>query len=214
MPRKSRKIQLAAGLATLIAVALVVASMPGKLSRAARLQDQSKPVGAPPQDTAKPAVMPLEAEPVLAPQMPVELASEPPPPAAPNAAPVAAPSPDPEKAAEEFLARTRKEASDAVDALNAEAAQLRERLAKVEAGLARYKATLDALNAPPPAGTPERSVDREPVFRGGPQPEPGKGEAVPSPKTPEPAQGPPEAGRAEPASPPLPSSPFPEPPKS
>ncbi len=195
MPRNSRKIQILAGLATLMVVALAVATMPGRLSRAARLQDQSKPAEAPPLDTAKAAVIPVDADPTAAPPMPVELTSEPPPPRAPNAAPVAALPQDPEKAAEEFLARTRKEASDAVDALNSEVAQLRERLAKVEAGLARYNATLDALNANPrapegrheepplmPAKTPIGGPEIEPVAVEPPTPAGGPGDRNPSPE--------------------------------
>jgi hypothetical protein len=92
---------------------------------------------------------------------------------------------DPEASADAFLARTRQEATQAVDALTKEAAALRKRLQQVEAALGRYRATLTALNAAQPgerrddgrAENPKSDVPSTPAPR---DPEPG---LVPAPKT-------------------------------
>jgi hypothetical protein len=57
---------------------------------------------------------------------------------------------DPEKAAQEFVDRTRQEAGTAIKSLSAEAEALRARLKKVEAGLKRWQTLQAALdqNAP------------------------------------------------------------------
>jgi hypothetical protein len=100
-------------------------------------QDEPRPV---PIDPA-PA-----AEPVLLPESP----------AAAENLPAVGPTDDPEGTASAFLDRSRKEAHGAVTALRAEVQSLRARLAKAEAGLARWQAVLDALESqadgPRPAG--------------------------------------------------------------
>lgn len=56
---------------------------------------------------------------------------------------------DPEKAAQEFVERTRKEADSAIKSLTAEAEILRARLKKVESGLHRWQALHAALDQTP-----------------------------------------------------------------
>ncbi len=117
--------------------------------------DRSEPANPGPEPMPK-----IESPPEMpaAPLPPVAVAQMAP--AAPM--PASAAAHDPDKAAEEFVERTRKEAAAAVDTLTAEATQLRERLAKVEAGLARYRETLEAVcpKAVPPAA-PTRSEEPE-----------------------------------------------------
>ncbi len=70
-----------------------------------------------------------------------------PPPAAP--VPVSASASDeedPEKQARSFVERNRKEAEAQLKALNAEAAQLRARLGKIESGIRRWQALADAMD--------------------------------------------------------------------
>ncbi len=66
---------------------------------------------------------------------------------APDLKPPASPLADPIQAADDFVARSLKEAETAVEALNKEKAELKERLAKVEQGLNRYKAAVNALKS-------------------------------------------------------------------
>jgi hypothetical protein len=79
---------------------------------------------------------------------------------------------DPEKVAEAFVERTHQEARLAVESLTKEAAALRDRLKKVEAALARYQQTLEALNNSRPGSTSLPTVraddlptDLEPITR-------------------------------------------------
>ncbi|MDB5352271.1 MAG: hypothetical protein JWN86_3518 [Planctomycetota bacterium] len=160
MRSRSRVIQIVAGSATLALLGLAGTLLPTSPTLAGRLQgvqEKGSPVDPPPVGQTKPAEATKDAA------IPVVLDEGPPratevlptvsettaPPNLPTVNVVAVPaiSPDPVQSADAFVARTRKEASDAVEALNKEATALRERLAKVEAGLARYQATLDALNA-------------------------------------------------------------------
>ncbi len=138
---------------------------------------------------------------------------------------VASPAPpaDPERSAEEFVERTRKEASDAVDALTKERAELRARLAKVEAGLTRYKATLEALKVQVPGAVqvigPEgvRTVvpsDKTPGEFVAP-PEPSAPDLQPIPPIPGPESSPPPMPKEEKVpQPPSPTDPGPTPPRS
>lgn len=67
-----------------------------------------------------------------------------------NPLPEARPAPgieDPSATVDAFLQRNRKEADDSIQALNREAEALRARLARVEAGLVRWRAVSAALNA-------------------------------------------------------------------
>lgn len=64
----------------------------------------------------------------------------------PSTAPGALAADDPEKAAQDFAERTRKEADTAIKSLSAEAETLRARLRKVEAGLQRWQALQAALD--------------------------------------------------------------------
>jgi hypothetical protein len=66
---------------------------------------------------------------------------------------------DPEAAAEAFVARTRQEAMQAVDALTKESAALRKRLAQVESALGRFRATLSALETAKPAQDSKPAAD-------------------------------------------------------
>ena len=165
MRRRSRTIGVLAGLASLFLLVLIARMPPGRVYGVAPRQD------APPRPVEATKGGSVEAADL--PSMPGDPPAMEPPlgrvienPNAPALAPIPAFAADPEKSAEDFLARTRKEATDAVEALNREAAQLRDRLAKVESGLSRYKATLDALNsgqvdASSKAGATRGAVERE-----------------------------------------------------
>jgi len=103
---------------------------------------------------------------------------EPPPPAAPTDAakdslpPITperyaagAPTDDPEKSAQAFVERSRKEAEAHLKALTTEAAQLRSQLAKLESGIKRWQTLVNALRGTQARGSSEDSSpsDLEPL---------------------------------------------------
>ena len=67
------------------------------------------------------------------------------PPIAPTGDAAAPPTDDPEKSAQAFVERSRKEAEAHLKALTTEAAQLRSRLAKLESGIKRWQTLVNAL---------------------------------------------------------------------
>lgn len=67
--------------------------------------------------------------------------------------------PEPADAAESFLAKSRAEAEQSIAALQAERDSLSTRMQKVEAGLARWKAVLEALKAQSPPAAPSTKPD-------------------------------------------------------
>ena len=89
---------------------------------------------------------------------PAEPAGAPLPPALPSETAPATPTmpptaeADPIQAVETFVQRNRQQADESIKALNAEADRLRDRLAKVEAALARWQGVADALKAGPRPG--------------------------------------------------------------
>jgi len=105
------------------------------------------------------AQVPVEVLPPPVPFAPADLSL--PPPAA-----VVQPPSDPKKAVEEFIARNRKEADDAIKALTREAETLRARLRDVEEALERWRAVADALNREPRKRaydpTPKVSIESTP----------------------------------------------------
>jgi hypothetical protein len=73
---------------------------------------------------------------------------------------------DPEGAAKSFVERSQKEADEAINALSKEAETLRARLAKVEAGLARWQAVKESLGSSAAArpGWRPRGADTPPTI--------------------------------------------------
>jgi hypothetical protein len=163
--RRTRMLQVVAGLATCSLVGLAVAMGPAGVSLAARRAQDPVAKGAPPQRVAEKAL-----------DEPVRETFEASAPRA-NADPfdargVAAVAPDPEQDADNFVARTRKEAADRIVALDKEANNLRVRLARVEAASAKIKAAFGGLDnaAGPVAGVqvqaaPPADVDSLPAVR-------------------------------------------------
>jgi hypothetical protein len=107
----------------------------------------------PPNPPAIESVPVTVADPFDAPGIPAAPAAEPAKmdtltvPAAQQGAAAATPAgDDPERAAQDFADRTRKEADAAIKSLTAEAETLRARLRKVEAGLQRWQALQTALD--------------------------------------------------------------------
>ena len=161
--RRKRIIQIAAGLATCAVVgasALVLPLRPSLAARGSQDSVQKQGERAPdPKGQDQPA--PLPAEIALEPQ-PAPPMLEPTPPAPSAVA-------DPEKDAEEFVVRTRAEASARVNALEREARDLRIRLAKVEAAATKLKAAFGVPDEPkPPLGAPldnaiRQNLPKEPI---------------------------------------------------
>ncbi|MDG3003339.1 hypothetical protein [Paludisphaera mucosa] len=103
-----------------------------------------------PKPTAAPALIVAPAEEPANP-LPPARQLEPKPivaPAAPSEPAAAAPAPidDPDARARSFVERNRKEAEGQLKALREESAQLRSRLARVEAGIRRWEALSEALD--------------------------------------------------------------------
>lgn len=212
---RSRRAKIAAGLLTGGLLAGLAMAVPTGASRAARPQDpppKSEPKRvdpSPPPDAGKagsipdpgqePAATPppseavLGAQPPQVPSLPQDTSPrEPAPKPDPAPAPVASPaalSPDPEKDAEEFVTRTRKEALDRIAALDREAAELRARLAKVEAASARLKTAFGGFEPVLRPGAVRRDLSAPTtIYSEGPQnlkapePEPNL-QPVPQPKS-------------------------------
>lgn len=162
-----------------------------------------------PASTAEPG--PPQADPAVS---PTTAAS--PEPSAPTAGPVAAPAAppaDPVASVENFVERNRKEAETAIETLTAEAANLKERLAKVEVALTRWQSFSRALNVDPLishpdlAPAPKANWKRSPLETSARPPQPSPPEESPAPpaETPKPAIGSsPEPPKSEaPPNPPL-----------
>lgn len=96
------------------------------------------------------------------------------------------PQRDPMEAVETFLERNRKEANDAIRDLTQEANDLRKRLERVEAALARWKVVSDALNTEKAPATdvipPQAPSEEAPAAE--PKPEDPAGSRQPSPRHP------------------------------
>ncbi|WP_422931122.1 hypothetical protein [Singulisphaera sp. PoT] len=109
----------------------------------------SDPIGLPP---TSPAETPAPTDPVRPPDAPAASPFDPPstnsqsPPAAEPVAPPKAASEDPLQAVDSFIERNRTEANTAIEKLSEEAKELKERLAKVESALARWKKISQALD--------------------------------------------------------------------
>jgi hypothetical protein len=91
-------------------------------------------------------------------------------------APAPAKPDDPEKGANDFVEKTRKEAAFAVESLRKEAESLRKRLQKVEAALQRWENLLEALQSNPGALDRGQAAVLEPIA-------PGSGDTVAQPGT-------------------------------
>lgn len=103
------------------------------------------------QDEPQPSLPEAPAEPAVGVALPAPAFSTPEPvPATPTMPPTA--EADPIQAVETFVQRNRQQADESIKALNAEADRLRDRLAKVEAALARWQGVADALKAGPRPG--------------------------------------------------------------
>lgn len=163
--RRTRIVQVVAGLATCALVGIAGFILPSRASLAApwlqeevQKKGQALPDGVRPEELSPPPVKENGLDPEPAP-----------------AAQPAAFIPDPEKDADDFVARTRKEAADRVAALDKEANDLRIRLAKVEAASAKLKAAFGV------AGDPNLAP-ADPSNRGGKFEAPGPGQDVDQPE--------------------------------
>ena len=145
--RRTRIVQVAAGLAACALVGLAGYVMPSRTSIAAmRTQDPGQKQGDAPQPQPD-APIPDDGRS----ELPAPSQEIPPEAKLPGPEPAGQPSaiaPDPEKDADDFVARTRKEVADSVAALDNEASELRTRLAKVEAASAKLKAAFGAVGEP------------------------------------------------------------------
>lgn len=147
--RRTRIVQVTAILGACALVGLAGYVMPSRTSIAAmRTQDPGQKQGDAPQPQPA-APIPDDGRSQLPPiadaNLPKDEAK------LPEAEPAGQPSaiaPDPEKDADDFVARTRKEVADRVAALDNEANELRTRLAKVEAASAKLKAAFGAVGEP------------------------------------------------------------------
>ena len=147
--RRRRSVASVAGglLGALVLTALVVGLRP---LRAQRGVPDPPTLPAEPK-AARPSSPPAESQPpTFADPQPLTA----PPATTPPVAPADGPFPpvykapeDPEKAANDFVLRTRREATAAVKSLQEEAATLRARLQKVESALQRWQGVIAALDA-------------------------------------------------------------------
>jgi hypothetical protein len=138
---------------------------PAPLAQAAQKPSALAPAPAPskPREAAPPPIGPAEPPLPTAPAEPA--AKQALAPYDPVAVTVAAPSSDdPERSAQAFVERSRKEAESNLKALTAEAAQLRARLARLESGIKRWQSLVNALKGTQAqAATEETPSDLEPL---------------------------------------------------
>lgn len=164
----------AIGISALLAVCLVLGMVwsPSAALKVANAQEGAPNSENPQRREDRKFKAPVPALPGLASPAPDE--SLPPPVDAADLPPVESPAPvslapptsrtlDPDQDAEQFVAKTRKEAVDRIAALDKEAADLRAKLAKVEAASKRIKTAMGGLLDPVAQQVPQ-IVNGEPML--------------------------------------------------
>lgn len=164
-----------------VCIVLGIAMSPRVASKVANAQEATSKLASPPLGVSGKAVLQdPNVPPPSFPPPPDELELPPAKQPAPvSLAPPASRTLDPDQDAEQFVAKTRKEAVDRIAALDKEAADLRAKLAKVEAASTRIKTAMGGLLEPVAQQVPQ-IVNGEPVLQ--PIPEGPKLPPVPADK--------------------------------